>query len=216
MYRFIVVAGRFVCAISVVTCYAASISCLVILWSALKICVNTYYHSTILDGSCLDGTFTLSLQGLQASIAFLPDSHGETNSTAGDPNQDSDTGTNSTAGATHQSATDSRVANPAIVMLSREAQATQNWSGFVQRLSLLDTGTDAYLRQTAQSMSYLVSSETKISTAGPLELEATHSGLLSMLLRDRDGNLHELLIERALVVPSLTQNLSSSTPGPCS
>ena len=77
MYQFIVVAGRFVCAISVVTCYAASLSCIVLLWGALKICVNTYYHSTILDWSCLDGTFTLSLQGLQASIAILPESRGD-------------------------------------------------------------------------------------------------------------------------------------------
>ena len=117
----------------------------------------------------------LSRRGFRTTIAFLPDSHRLRRNYP-------------RAGATHQSAR----ANKSI-MDSHDAY--QNSSGLVQRLSLLDTGTDAYLRQTAQSMSHLVSSATKISIAGPLELEATHSCILSMLLRDRDGNLHELLID---------------------
>jgi hypothetical protein len=74
---------------------------------------------------------------------------------------------------------------------------------------LIDTGTDAYLRKDPRSMKYLVGSTVRITTAGPEELVATQSGLLSMLVRDSNGNLHELFVENSLVVPNLTKDLTS-------
>ena len=71
MYQFIVVAGRFVCTIGVVTLYAATTSFMVTILGVFHICVNTLYHSTILCGYCLEGTFNLSRQGFRTTIALL-------------------------------------------------------------------------------------------------------------------------------------------------
>ena len=59
--------------------------------------------------------------------------------------------------------------------------------GFRKRLSLLDTGTDAYLRQDERSMHCMIPSNTVLNTAGPEQLRASKSGLLSMYLKDNNG-----------------------------
>ena len=74
------------------------------------------------------------------------------------------------------------VAMPAMtakVLSATELQSKTN--GF--RLSLLDTGTDAYLRQDERSMHCMIPSNTIINTAGPEQLSASKSGLLSMYLK---------------------------------
>ena len=72
-----------------------------------------------------------------------------------------------------------------------------------------DTGTDAYLRQDESLMYPLFPSSTVIHTAGPDQLRALHSGLLHLIVKDDKGNLHQLQLENALVVPNLSQNLTS-------
>jgi hypothetical protein len=49
-------------------------------------------------------------------------------------------------------------------------------------------------------MCSLFPSSTVISTAGPENLTASQSGMLNMLLKDDKGNLHQLVLENALVV----------------
>ena len=97
MYQFIVLAGRFVCTIGIVTLYVATLSFMVTI-----ICVNTLYHSTILCGCCLDGTSTLFRQGFLTTKALLPGSYIRSNLKAG---------------ASTQSANESRVANPASISM---------------------------------------------------------------------------------------------------
>ena len=53
----------------------------------------------------------------------------------------------------------------------------------------------------------MIPSNTIINTAGSGQLSASKSGLLSMYLKDSKGNLHE----NALVIQSLSQNLTSHT-----
>jgi hypothetical protein len=53
------------------------------------------------------------------------------------------------------------------------------------------------------------SSSTIINTAGPDILRATEAGLLNLLVKDEKGNVHQLMLEKALVVPGLSQNLTS-------
>ena len=84
-----------------------------------------------------------------------------------------------------------------------------NSKEFVTKLSSFDTGTDAYLRQDNSLMSSLVPSSTVISTAGPENLKASHSGILNMLVKDDKGNLHQLVQENALVATGLSHNLTS-------
>jgi hypothetical protein len=71
-----------------------------------------------------------------------------------------------------------------------------------------DTGTDAYLRQDNSLMSTSLPSSTVVHTAGPENLTATQTGLLHLLVKDYKGNMHQLMLENALVVPRL-QNLTS-------
>ena len=66
-----------------------------------------------------------------------------------------------------------------------------------------------YLRQDASLMEPLFPSSTEIHTAGPDQLKASHSGLLHLIVKDDKGNLHQLMLENALVVPNLSQNLTS-------
>ncbi len=47
-----------------------------------------------------------------------------------------------------------------------------------------------------------------INTAGPETLSASHTGLLNLLVNDDKGNMHQLMLENALVVPGLSQNLT--------
>jgi hypothetical protein len=48
-----------------------------------------------------------------------------------------------------------------------------------------------------------------INTAGPETLKASQTGLLNLLVEDNKGNMHQLILENALVVPGLSQNLTS-------
>jgi hypothetical protein len=50
-----------------------------------------------------------------------------------------------------------------------------------------------------------------INTAGPETLKASQTGLLNLLVKDDKGNtgMHQLMLENALVVPGLFQNLTS-------
>ena len=99
-----------------------------------------------------------------------------------------------------------RVAMPASTKLITAGEVKDN---FVTRLSLFDTGTDAYLRQDDNLMWPLFPSSTIIHTAGSEQLKASQTGLLHLIVKDDKGNLHELLLENALVVPRLSQNLTS-------
>ena len=74
---------------------------------------------------------------------------------------------------------------------------------------LLDTGTDAYLRQDERSLYCMIPLNTIINTTGPEQLSASKSGLLSMYLKDNKGSFHQMLAENALVIQSLSQNLHS-------
>jgi len=58
-------------------------------------------------------------------------------------------------------------------------------------------------------MSTSLPSSTVIHTAGPENLTATQTGLLHLLVKDDKGNMHQLMLENALVVPGLSQNLTS-------
>ena len=81
------------------------------------------------------------------------------------------------------------IAMPAMtakVLSAKESQSKTN--GSKKRLSLLDTGTDAYLRQDERSMHCMIISNTAINTAGPEQLSASKSGLLSMYLKDSKEN----------------------------
>ena len=60
-------------------------------------------------------------------------------------------------------------------------------------------------------MSTSLPSSTVIHTAGPENLTATQTGLLHLLVKDDKGNMHQLMLENALVVPGLSQNLTSLT-----
>ena len=52
-------------------------------------------------------------------------------------------------------------------------------------------------------------SDIVISTAGLDPLAASQSGLLNLLVKDDEGNMHQIMLEDALVVPGLSQNLTS-------
>ena len=77
-------------------------------------------------------------------------------------------------------------ATTAKVLSAVELQSKTN--GFRKRLPLLDTGTDAYLLQDERSMHCMIPSNTIINIAGPEQLSASKSGLLSMYLKDSKGN----------------------------
>ena len=109
----------------------------------------------------------------------------------------------------NQQENDIRVAMPAQTRIISANEIKTKWNGFEKRLSLVDTGTDAYLRQDNQLMFPLHPASTTINTAGPDQLKASHSGLLNLLLKDDKGNVHQMLIENALLVPGLSQNLTS-------
>ncbi len=80
---------------------------------------------------------------------------------------------------------------------------------FDTRLSLFDTGTGAHLRQDDSLVCPLMPSSTVIHTAGPDRLKATQAGLLNRLVNDDKGNMHQIMLENALVLPGLSQNLTS-------
>jgi hypothetical protein len=100
-------------------------------------------------------------------------------------------------------------AMPASTKIITASEIKAKSKEFTMRLSLFDTGTDAYLRQENSLMCSLLPSSTVISTAGPENLTASQSGMLNMLLKDDKGNLHQLVLENALVVPGLSHNLTS-------
>ena len=72
-----------------------------------------------------------------------------------------------------------------------------------------DTGTDAYWRLDESLVHPLLPSSTVIHTAGPDQLRASHSGLLHLIVKDDKEYLHQLMLENALIVPNLSQNLTS-------
>ena len=49
----------------------------------------------------------------------------------------------------------------------------------------------------------------EINTAGPETLNTSQTELLNLLVKDDKGNMHQLMLENALVVPGLSQNLTS-------
>ena len=99
-----------------------------------------------------------------------------------------------------------RIAMPASTKIFTAGEVNDN---FVTRRSLLDTGSDAYLRQDDSMMNPLFSSSTLISTAGPEQLTASHSGLLHLIVKDDKGHLHRSMLENALVVLRSSHNLTS-------
>jgi hypothetical protein len=102
-----------------------------------------------------------------------------------------------------------RIAMPAATKIMTSNEIKSRAKDFSTRLSLFDTGTDAYLRQDNSLMSTSLPSSTVIHTAGPENLTATQTGLLHLLVKDDKGNMHQLMLENALVVPGLSQNLTS-------
>ena len=52
-------------------------------------------------------------------------------------------------------------------------------------------------------------SDIVISTAGRDQLAASQSGFLNLLVKDDKGHMHQIMLEDALVVPGLSQNLTS-------
>jgi len=102
-----------------------------------------------------------------------------------------------------------RVAMPASTRIITAREVNTKINDFDKRLSLVDTGTDAYLRQDDSLMCPLFPSSTVINTAGPEQLKASQSGLLNLLVKDDKGNMHQLMLENALVVPGLSHNLTS-------
>ncbi len=104
-----------------------------------------------------------------------------------------------------------RVAMPASTKIMTACETKTKSKGFFTRLSLFDTGTDAYLRQDNSLFSSHLPSTMVINTTGPETLKASQTGLLLVNLRVKDdkGNMHQLMLENALVVPGLSLNLTS-------
>jgi hypothetical protein len=102
-----------------------------------------------------------------------------------------------------------RVAMPASTKIITASEIRSKTDDFNKRLSLVDTGTDAYLRQDDSLMFPLFPSSTVINNAGPDQLTASKFGLLNLLVQDDKGNMHQIMLENALVVPGLLQNLTS-------
>jgi hypothetical protein len=98
-----------------------------------------------------------------------------------------------------------RISMPATTKLIAASEIKTKTHDFNIRRSLVDTGTDAYLRQDDSMISF--PSDIAISTAGPGRLTASQSGLLpvSILVKDDKGNMHQIMLEDALVVPGLSQ-----------
>jgi hypothetical protein len=104
-----------------------------------------------------------------------------------------------------------RIAMPAATKMMKANEIKSRARDFSIRLSLFDTGTDAYLRQDNILMSTSLPSSMVIHTAGPKNLTATQTGLLQLLVKNdkgKLGNMHQLMLENALVV-GLSQNLTS-------
>ena len=102
-----------------------------------------------------------------------------------------------------------QVANAATTQIIASEDVNIKCGKFRRNVSLVDTGTDAYLRQTSNMMHPLLPSSTVINTAGPNTITASHSGLLNILVKDVKNNMHQMRVENALIVPGLTQNLTS-------
>jgi hypothetical protein len=100
-----------------------------------------------------------------------------------------------------------RVAMPASTKITTACETKTKSKGFVTRLSLFDTGTDAYLRQDNSLFSSYLPSTMVFNIAGPETLSASQTGLLNLLVKDDKRNMHQLKLENALVVPGLSQNL---------
>ncbi len=98
---------------------------------------------------------------------------------------------------------------PASTKITSAREIDTKLRDFDTRLSLFDTGTDAYLRQDHSLMCPLFPSSTIINTAGPDKLRATEAGMLNLLVKDDKGNVHQIMLENALIVPGLSQNLTS-------
>ena len=98
------------------------------------------------------------------------------------------------------------VAMPASTRIITAREINSKLKDFEKRVSLVDTGTDAYLRQDDGLMCPTFPSSTVINTAGPDQLRASKSGLLNLLVKDEKGNMHQIMLENALVVPGLSQN----------
>ncbi len=98
---------------------------------------------------------------------------------------------------------------PAATKIMTSNKIKSRAKDFSTTLSLFDIGTDAYLRQDNSLMSTSLPSSTVIHTAGPENFTATQTGLLHLLVKDDKGNMHQLMLENALVVPRLSQNLTS-------
>jgi hypothetical protein len=102
-----------------------------------------------------------------------------------------------------------RVAMPAPTKIMTACETKTKSKGFVTRLSLFDTGTVAYLRQDNSLFSSYLPSTLVINTARPETLNASQTGLLNLLVKDDKGNMHQQMLENALVVQGLSQNLTS-------
>ncbi len=88
------------------------------------------------------------------------------------------------------------------IIIAREIKS--KLKDFEKIVSLVDTGTDAYLRQDDGLMCPTFPSSTVINTAGPDQLRASKSGLLNLLVKDEKGNMHQIMLENALVFSGLS------------
>ncbi len=102
-----------------------------------------------------------------------------------------------------------RIAMQAATKIMTSDEIKSRAKDFSTRLSLFDNVTDAYRRQDNSLVSTSLPSSTVIHTAGTENLTATQTGLLHLLVQDDKGNMHQLMLEIALVVPGLSHNLTS-------
>ncbi len=77
-----------------------------------------------------------------------------------------------------------RVAMPAPTKIMTACETKRKSKCFVMRLSLFDTGTDAYLRQDNNLFTEYVPSTMVINAAAPETLKASQTGLLNLLVKD--------------------------------
>ena len=73
---------------------------------------------------------------------------------------------------------------PATTKIIASSEIKTKTNDFTIRRSLVDTGTDAYLRQDDSMIFSSFPSDIAISTAGPDRLTASQSGLLNLLVKD--------------------------------
>ena len=89
-----------------------------------------------------------------------------------------------------------------------------NFDEFKMRCTLIDTGTDAVLRTDECNIDQSSVQDTKasITTAGGHVLKARNKGTLTTYVTDAEFNMRQINIPDALIVPNLTENLTSHRP----